>query len=74
MKPSDVKAFHSIYHKYYSILNILAGHYGVSDAEKEDVIQETFLYYISHYPLDLTGEKARQILARTLKYKCSDIK
>jgi len=64
--------FDSVYVEYGPVLRVLAVRYGLPYEEVEDMIQETFLSYFTHYPVDWDSGKMKGMLVRILKNKCID--
>lgn len=69
---SDDELFSSIYTRYMQMLRILAKRYGVPSDETEDIAQETFLAFYSHYPMTWEDYKIKAMLCRILKNRCVD--
>ncbi len=66
------KQFCSIHEKNLLLLRGLARKWGIPYDEIEDVVQETFASYFSHYPLTWEDSKVRSMLAKILKNICID--
>lgn len=66
MKSSDL-LFRPIYEHYLPILKQRARHYGVAVDDVDDIVQETFLAYYKHYPLDWEDHQVRGALCKILK-------
>lgn len=71
-KDSDDELFRSIYMRYMPMLRVLAKRYGVPYDETEDIVQDTFLAYYSHYPMTWEVYKIKAMLCRILKNRCVD--
>lgn len=69
----DEELFCSIYERFMPILRVLAKRYGVPIDEIDDIVQETFLAYYSHYPLTWPDYKVRAMLCRILKNRSVDL-
>lgn len=69
---NDDTVFNLVYVEYRPVLHALAMRYGLPYKEAEDMIQETFLSYFTHYPIDWDSRKMKWILVRILKNKCVD--
>ena len=66
MKSSDL-LFRSIYEHYFPILKQRAKRYGITEDDADDIVQETFLAYYKHYPLDWEDHQIRGALCKILK-------
>lgn len=66
MKSSDL-LFRPIYEHYLPILKQRAKYYGIATDDVEDIVQETFLAYYKHYPLDWEDHQVRGALGKILK-------
>lgn len=62
----------AIYDGYKKPLRILALAIGVPEKDVEDVVQETFISYYDHYPLDWESGSMKNMLATILRNKCID--
>ena len=69
---NEGKVFNSIYVEYAPVLRVLAVRSGLPYGEVDDIVQETFLSYFTHYPVDWDSGKMKGMLARILKNKCID--
>ena len=69
---NEVKSFNSIYVEYAPVLRVIAVRSGLPYEEVDDIVQETFLSYFTHYPVDWDSGKMKGMLARILKNKCID--
>lgn len=69
---NDDAMFNLVYVEYGPVLRVLAVRYGLPYEEGEDIVQETFLSYFTHYPVDWASSKMTAILVRILKNKCID--
>ena len=74
MQVNGNAVFNSVYVEYGPVLRVLAVRYGLPYEEVEDMIQETFLSYFTHYPVDWDSGKMKGMLVRILKNKCIDFK
>jgi len=74
MQVNGNAVFNSVYVDYGPVLRVLAVRYGLPYEEVEDMIQETFLSYFTHYPMDWEPGKMKGMLVRILKNKCIDFK
>lgn len=72
MQPIEYALFNSVYVEYYPTLRVMAVRFGLPYSEVEDVIQETFISYFSHYPVDWEAKKMKAMLSKILKNKCID--
>lgn len=72
MNEKNVAAFNAIYVEHSLVLRKLAVNYGVPYREVEDIVQDAFLAYYSHYALDMEAKKMKALLTRILKNKCID--
>ena len=72
MQQRDDAVFNSIYVEYHRALRVLAVRYGLPYNEVDDMIQETFLSYFTHYPVDWEPGKMKGMLAKILRNKCID--
>ena len=64
--------FTEIHEHYYPLLRLMAMKKGIPYDEVEDIIQETFIAYYEHYPLDWSENQIRAVLARILRNRCVD--
>lgn len=64
--------FDSIYMHYKPLLRVLAKRQGVPYDDTEDIAQETFYAYYSHYPLTWAEYRIRAMLCKILKNRCVD--
>lgn len=62
----------AIYEEYQGPLKRVARKSGIPDGYVEDIIQETFVAYFTHYPLDWTDAQKKAMLMKILKNKCAD--
>lgn len=69
---NDNAVLDSVYVEYGPVLRVLAVRYGLPYEEVEDIVQETFLAYFTHYPVDWSSGKMKGMLVRILKNKCID--
>lgn len=69
---SEDDLFGSIYARFMPMLRILAKRYGVPHDETEDIVQETFIAFYSHYPVTWEDYKIKAMLCRILKNRCVD--
>lgn len=77
MKPKGAnidaeEVFCSIYEHYKPMLQMLAKRYGVHPDDTEDIVQDTFIAYYSHYPVTWEAYKIRAMLSRILKHRSID--
>lgn len=72
MQHNNEALFNSVYEGHGPTLRKLAVRYGLPHSEVEDMLQETFLSYFSHYPIDWEEQKMKAMLSRILKNKCID--
>ncbi len=64
--------FREIYRKYMPILRVLAKKGGIPYDEIDDVVQDTFAAFYSHYPLTWPNYKIKAMLVRIMKNRCVD--
>lgn len=69
---SSKQLFHSIYEKYYPLLRVIADKNGIEKDDVEDIVQDTFIAYYTHYPLDLEPCQIRAVLGAIMKNRCID--
>lgn len=69
---SDQELFRSIYVHYRPLLLVAAKRNGIPYDELDDIVQETFTSYYSHYPLDWSECQIRGMLMKILKCRCID--
>lgn len=69
---NNEELFNSIYERFMPILRVLAKRYGAPYDEIDDIVQDTFLSYYSHYPLTWEDYKIKAMLCRILKNRCVD--
>ncbi len=62
----------AIYDGYQKPLRIIALAIGVPEKDVEDVVQETFISYYAHYPLDWEPGPMKHMLTTILRNKCID--
>lgn len=72
MQKKDDAVFNSIYVEYHPALRVLAVRCGLPYNEVDDIIQETFLAYFTHYPVDWEPGRMKAMLAKILRNKCID--
>lgn len=72
MQQKNDAVFDSIYVDYHPALRVLAVRYGLPYSEVDDVIQETFLAYFTHYPVDWEPGKMKGMLTKILRNKVID--
>ena len=53
--------FRAIYTKYVQLLRIIARKRNIPEADIEDLVQETFTAYYSHYPLTEFGSPGEMV-------------
>lgn len=61
-----------IYYMYQVPLKLIARKLNVPEKDVDDLVQDTFLSYYTHYPLDLTEAHIKSILVSTIHNKCVD--
>ncbi len=64
--------FREIYKRYMPLMRMLAKNGGVPYDEIDDIVQETFAAYYSHYPLTWPDYKVKAMLIRIMKNRCVD--
>lgn len=64
--------FHEIYMKYAPMLRVIAKRCGIPYDEIDDVLQETFEAFYTHYPLTWPNYKIKAMLTRIMKNRCID--
>lgn len=69
---SKEERFRSIYKKYMPMLRVIARNKRIPNDEIDDLIQDTFASYYSHYPLDWSDYQIKATLVRIMKNRCID--
>lgn len=64
--------FRAIYTKYVQLLRIIARKRNIPEADIEDLVQETFTAYYSHYPLDWSECQIKAVLTKIMRNRCVD--
>ena len=64
--------FRAIYMHYMPLMRIIAKKNKIPEAEIDDLVQETFVAYYSHYPLDWTDPQIKAALAKIMRNRCID--
>ena len=64
--------FRAIYMHYMPLMRIIARKKKIPEAEIDDLVQETFVAYYSHYPLDWTDPQIKAALAKIMRNRCID--
>ncbi len=64
--------FRSIYKTYMPMLRVIARDKGIPNDEIDDLVQDTFASYYSHYPLDWLDYQIKATLVKTMKNRCID--
>lgn len=64
--------FHGIYTKYVQLMRIIARKREIPEADIEDLVQETFVAYYSHYPLDWSECQIKAALVKIMRNRCID--
>lgn len=72
MDENNVITFNAVYIQHSIVLRKLAVNYGVQYRDVEDVIQDTFLAFYTHYSLEMEAKEMRALLSRILKNRCID--
>lgn len=62
----------AMYEEYQGTLRRATKNYGVPDGYVDDIVQETFVAYFSHYSLEWTDAQKKAMLMTILKNKCTD--
>lgn len=66
------RQFREIHNQYYALLRMTARRKGIPYDEIDDMLQETFLSYYQHYPLNREEDHIRCTLLKILKNRCID--
>ena len=53
MEPMINEMFQSMYETYQESLRIIAMHYKIPRDDVDDIVQETFISYYEHYPVNM---------------------
>ncbi len=69
---TEDELFRSIYKAHMPMLHMIAQKRGIPVDDIEDLIQDTFAAYYSHYPLTWNEYKIKAMLARIMKNRCVD--
>ena len=69
---SEDKLFRDIYTAYMPWLRVIAGNKKIPLDEVDDLIQDTFTAYYSHYPLDWPSYRIKATLTKIMKNRCVD--
>lgn len=64
--------FRSIYKRYMPLIRVIAKNRGIPFDDIEDIVQEVFASYYSHYPLDWPGYRIKAVLAQIARNRCVD--
>ena len=70
MEPMINEMFQSMYETYQESLRIIAMHYKIPRDDVDDIVQETFISYYEHYPVNMRNRKS--MLTTILIRKCLD--
>ncbi len=62
----------AMYEEYQGPLRRVTKNNGIPDGYVDDIVQETFVAYFNHYPLDWTDAQKKAMLMTILKNKCTD--
>lgn len=62
----------AMYEEYQGPLRRVTKNNGIPDGYVDDIVQETFVAYYNHYPLDWTDAQKKAMLMTILKNKCTD--
>ncbi len=69
---SKEEQFLAIYETYMPLLRIIARKKMIPPDEIDDLIQESFAAYYSHYPMDWPDYKIKSTLAKIITNRCTD--
>lgn len=69
---SEDKLFRDIYNTYMPWLRMIATNKKIPLDEIDDLIQDTFAAYYSHYPLDWPSYRIKATLTKIMKNRCVD--
>jgi RNA polymerase sigma factor, sigma-70 family len=69
---SKEEQFLAIYEAYMPLLRIIARKKMIPPDDIDDLIQESFASYYSHYPLDWPDYKIKSTLAKIIRNRCTD--
>ncbi|MCI8659746.1 MAG: RNA polymerase sigma factor [Lachnospiraceae bacterium] len=64
--------FRAVYTAHVSLIRLIAKNKGIPTDEIDDLVQETFTAYFSHYPVDWPEYKVRATLMKIMKNRCID--
>lgn len=64
--------FRVVYTAHVSLMRFIAKNKGIPTDEIEDLVQETFTAYYSHYPVDWPECKVKATLMKIMKNRCVD--
>ncbi len=64
--------FRAIYDRYMPLLRLIASRKSIPYSEIDDMVQETFTAYYTHYPVTWPEYKIRAALARIMRNLCTD--
>lgn len=64
--------FHSIYKRYFPLMRVLARKGGIPYDEIDDIVQDTFISFYSHYPSTWPDYRVKAMLVRIVKNRCVD--
>lgn len=72
MQPTKDELLQAMYEEYQRVLCKIALNSGVPYGDVDDIVQETFLAYYNHYPLDWEPNQKKAMLTRIVKNKSID--
>ncbi len=64
--------FEDIYVKFHYRLRYLARNYRIPSEDVDDIVQETFYAFMTHYPANWEDRRVRSLLIKILRNKCID--
>lgn len=72
MQQDENMLLRSMYERYQAVLRTVARNNGIPYDDISDVVQETYISYYEHYPLDWPQERQKSMLVKILRHKCAD--
>ena len=69
---SKENLFPDIYRTYMPLIRMIAKDKNIPQDEIDDLVQDTFASYYTHYPLDWPKYKVKGALVRIIKNRCVD--
>ena len=66
------EGFERFYKKYRFVLARIAQKYNIPIDDIDDIVQETYISYFTHYPIDWDEAKIKVVLTKIIQNKCVD--